>query len=160
MALIHEFILIEKEKYSADYYLSIERDSNGRINMKKSNITYLVELHDDIIQYISDSLNWIPSINPSTNQNGFGLNHYGMTLFNSNSADIIRNIFSSWARLLENAPQEFEITGNYTWDSDKSNGSYEKIQIIRNEIVESFKTLSTYAEKLSDNGFYLLHLGI
>ena len=57
-----------EEKGYDGYYLPNEDLSN------------VIVIYDDIIQYIGDTLAWIPSINPCNNyKKGFGINNYGIT---------------------------------------------------------------------------------
>ncbi len=68
----------EYERIGYDgYYLPTEDLSN------------VVLIYDDIIQYIQDTFNWIPSINPAMNyQKQFGLCNYGITLFDKEGAEV------------------------------------------------------------------------
>jgi hypothetical protein len=53
-----------------------------------------VDIHDDLIQYINDSLQWIPTINPSIPESGYGLNIHGITLIDEHGAVLMGNIFN------------------------------------------------------------------
>lgn len=68
MGLDHEFYLVPNTV-----------NVNQIWKLRENNNIESVRIHDDIIQYIMDSLNWIPSKNPSTsgNFNRKGLNNYG-----------------------------------------------------------------------------------
>ncbi|MFD3156331.1 hypothetical protein ACFIJ5_05645 [Haloimpatiens sp. FM7330] len=158
MAMIHEFILVPKYNEWDWSYDNVVRDSCGEIDMLKSGIKDFVEIHDDIIIYINDTLNWIPSKNPAFEDmpKGFGLNHYGITLFDKESAPIIKNIFSGWIKIFSQAPSKFKLTGEYELGSE----TYEKIQLERNKVIDSFEKMFLLANKLENENYYLIHLGI
>ena len=156
MGLEHEFFLVtydEYEEMSYDgYYFPLEDSSN------------LILLHDDIVQYMQDTLIWVPSINPAMNyERGFGLNNYGITLFDKEGAEVIFKIAKSWADLFSNGPATLKLTGNYGWATDDNGitkGDYERIDMSRDELVKSFRKLQLFSEKVTCNEYLILHRGI
>lgn len=103
MGLEHEFFLITYDEYEemlyGGYILSSEDLSNG------------VLIHDDIVQYIQDTFNWVPSINLGNSyQRELGLNNYGVTLFDKEGAEVIFNITKAWADLFSNGPMTLKLT--------------------------------------------------
>ena len=111
MGLEHEFFLVTYDEYEEmsynEYCFPLEDTSN------------VILLHDDIVQYIQDTLRWIPSINPAINyERGFGLNNYGITLFDKEGAEVISKIAKVWADLFSNGPATLKLTGNYGWITD------------------------------------------
>ena len=121
-----------------------------------------VVIHDDIVQYISDSLEWIPSKNPAEkgNPNGQGINYYGVTLFDEQSSKSLKAIFTSWRDLFENAPNTFGITGNFVCGDNEQDGEYEIINIKRDEVVNQLGKIISMSEHLAKGNYYLYHLGI
>jgi hypothetical protein len=91
MGLEHEFYLVPD---------TVDVNEIWKLRESKNAIES-VTIHDDIVQCIMDSLNWISSKNPSTNNNlnRKGLNYYGETLFEQQSSEMIIAIFSSWRDL-------------------------------------------------------------
>jgi hypothetical protein len=158
MSLTHEFILISLvEDLSENSYLMMNVG-----NWKNDKV---VVLHDDIITYIFDSLKWIPTINPSTQKLGYGLNHHGVTIINSQNGHdgsvITRNIFNAWADLFVNSPDKLLLKGQFSWiDDDTSKGKYEKLEYNRDEIVKSLRTIVLFADQVSSNNLQILHMGI
>ena len=156
MGLEHKFFLVtydEYEEMSYDgYYFPLENSSN------------LILIHDDIVQYIQDTLIWVPSINPAMNyERGFGLNNYGVTLFDKEGAEVIFKIAKEWADLFSNGPANLKLTGNYGWgpgDNAITDGNYEKIHMSRDELVKSFRKLQLFSEKVICNEYLILHRGI
>lgn len=156
MGLEHEFFLVTYDEYEKmgyeGYYFSNEKLSNA------------VLIHDDIVQYIQDTLNWIPSINPAMNyEKGFGLNNYGITLFDKEGAEVIVSLAKSWADIFSIGPSTLKLTGNYCFtgnDTYMPEGSYEIIEISRDKLVESFRKLQLFSEKVISNKYLILHYGI
>lgn len=159
MSPVHEFILVSKDK--ADFsFRDYVWDKNG-FNAQKSSVSDYVEVNDDFIEYIMDSLEWIPTYNPSKREKGYGLNYYGVTLIREDGALLAMNIFKSWADLFSNGPDILELRGAFTWQTeDQESGHYETIKVARNEIVDVFKKLTSFAEQVMNGELYLLHLGI
>lgn len=89
-----------------------------------------VTIHDDIIQYILDSLEWIPSKNPAKKGSpmGQGINYYGVTLLDEQSSRSLINVFTAWRDLFKNAPETFELTGNFIY-SDNGNDERKIINV-------------------------------
>lgn len=153
MALIHEFLLASKDISN----LEITRNANGKINKKKSKIIDMVEVHDDIIQYIFDSLRWIPNSGGSSRDSEYGLYYHGYTNIESNGAAIMRRVFSAWADLFSNAPDQFTIKGTYSIDEDK----FIRITVDRENVVKVLRKVSNFAELVEkDNNLYIMHCGI
>jgi hypothetical protein len=122
-----------------------------------------VEIHDDIILYISDTLKWIPSKNPALRgtPRGAGINYHGVTLFDEESAIILGNVFNSWKHLFENSPEVLKLTGKYMTNVDLvDSGHYEKLFLNRNEVLKQFDKIISFANILSKGSFYLFHCGI
>lgn len=161
MALIHEFILVSKSDYTHDYYRKVERNKYGEIDIQKSGILELVTFPDELILYINDSLQWIPTINPATSEKGFGLNYYGVTTIYKDGSSIAESVFQSWAKLFSNAPTDLRLTGSWTWSGTNENvGEYEKMVYERDTIVSYFSKLASYCNKVTDGLYYVVHLGI
>lgn len=156
MGLEHEFFLVTYDEYEEIGY-----DGYHFLNRGLNNV---VLIHDDIIQYIQDTLNWIPSINPAMNyQKGFGLNNYGITLFDKEGAEVILSLAGSWAGLFSRGPSTLKLTGNYCFtgnDTYMQEGSYEIIEIARDKLIENFRKLQLFSERVISNKYLILHYGI
>jgi hypothetical protein len=149
--LAHEFwLLAETSEDYADWCEGIGRPAD-------------VALQDDIVQYVSDTLRWIPSINPAnpTEWSGFGLNYYGTTVINSVGAPAAARILRNWATLFFEGPPEFELRGSYEWTEGDSveAGAYERIVVDRDETVHSLNLLADMADQIRA-GTCLLHRGV
>lgn len=156
MGLNHDFFLVKHDEYKE---MSYDGDYMSTVDI--GNIT---SIHDDVIQYIYDTLRWIPSINPARNcERGFGLNNYGITLIDKEGAEVILKIAKAWADLFANGPSILRLTGNYGWitnDKGIEEGNYEIIEVNRDELVDSFRKLQLFSEKVILNQFLIIHHGI
>ena len=154
MSLEHEFYLISKTTDINDFWMYRERN-NSFIDS--------VVIHDDLIQYIMDSLEWIPSKNPSLlgTPNGRGINYHGVTLFDKQSSETLISIFASWKSLFKNAPVKFELTGEFVYgEADNQEGDYEKLVFNRDEVISQFEKIISMSETLAKGEFYLYHCGV
>lgn len=154
MALVHEFYLIPAVEDAEHLWMNIA------INPK---VMDNVVIHDDIILYINDTLKWIPSRNPALPgaPTGAGINYYGVTLFDQHSAAALHRIFSAWRGLFLNSPPVLELTGEfYTVEGEEQSGQYERLIYERDEVVEQFAKMISFADRLAEGGFYLYHCGI
>lgn len=155
MSLLHEFILIPQDEIA-----NIEKINNETLlTVPSSN---KVEIHDDIIQYIFDTLRWVPTINTcKNNENGLGLNNWGITLISKDGAEVLMKISKAWADLFSNGPSKIILKGKYTWTDEKiDQGQYEILEFDRNELVGEFIRLYEYSQSVINENYYLFHRGI
>jgi hypothetical protein len=145
------FFIQGKIKYSTFYeYFDIEPDAI---------------FHDDIIRYIHDSLQWIPSIQVEfpRKRETYGLYEYGINIISNNGSEKFYNVISAWKDLFSQAPETFEITLSVLCDHEgvaKYPIEFRKISIQRDFLVENLQKLSECAKKAADGEGYILHLGI
>lgn len=154
MALTHEFYLVPNTIDVEQFWMGIRN---------KPEVIDSVVIHDDIILYINDTLEWIPSKNPGKRgtPNGTGINYHGVTLFEDKSAIILENVFTAWRNLIANSPQVLELRGSFVWvEGEEHSGEYEKLVFNRDEIIEQFEKIISFSKKLSEGHFYLYHCGI
>jgi hypothetical protein len=154
MALTHEFYLIPKTVDIEQFWMDIKNNSE---------IIDSVVIHDGIILYIKDSIKWIPSKHPALSgiPRGTGINYYGVTLFDHESAIILENVFTTWRNLFENSPKVLKLTGGFVWvEGEERSSDYEKLVFNRDGIIEQFEKVISFAKKLAEGNFYLYHCGI
>lgn len=149
MGLEHEFLLVQEPLETTEVWLLRE-------NVK---VIDEVLIHDDLIQYISDSLEWIPSKNPTKKGNppGQGINYFGVTLFDQPSAVSLTGIFTAWKNLFEHAPSTFVLTEGLIYAREEE---YERIPFNRDEVVRQFEKMISMADLLATGRYSLYHLGI
>ncbi len=152
---------------------------SGKENLNYSWKSYLhkpnaIQIHDDILRYMGDTLKWIPTYNPAKRQPFKGLCTYGVTVINEEGAEAAEKIFLLWAELFSCGPKVLKLTGSYSWQLENdpikdgydiivpNSGGYEKLMINRNLLVDNLRMLASYAHKIrnSDGGYYILHSGI
>ncbi len=162
MALVHDFVIIKRAdlEFAIDTKLSLEEN-------KKYYCSEIVYIHDDFIRYFVDSILWLDSINPCVTGEHIkikGLAYYGYTIFNNKQSEKLQKVVQSWYDFIANAPKKFELTGSWTWIHGElsETGGYEKIPVIRDEVLADFAKLIKLCEQVAENGdkFYLLHSGI
>jgi hypothetical protein len=122
-----------------------------------------VELHDDLLHYMGDSLRWIPTHNPALDEPCTGLCMYGPTVIFAEGARVAAAVFSTWARLFALGPSVLDLTGPYTWTGDDpANGAFERIRVERDDLCGRLSDLAGWAQQVAEGSgdLYLLHYGI
>lgn len=119
-----------------------------------------VQLHDDLIHYMLDTLVWIPTHNPVGIQSCKGLCLYGWTFIQLEGAEIAKNIFQAWVDLFLNGSDILELRAYTVVEDGKEH--YEPLRLPRDETVAHLRALVDHCQTILDsNGqFYILHLGI
>jgi hypothetical protein len=149
MALLHTFHLIPSSIDIQNFFMTTKNNDA---------IIDSVKIHDDMITYIYDSLNWIPSRNPALRDmpNGQGIHYHGITLFDEHSSEALLKIFTAWRDLFSNAPDIFQLKGPFIINRDE----HEILYFSRNEIIDQFETMISMSNYLADGNYYLYHCGI
>ncbi|AQU78888.1 MULTISPECIES: hypothetical protein [Planococcus] len=154
MSLEHEFFLVPN---------TVAYPELMKCNEQNIDIIDSIDIPDDLIQYIADSLNWIPCKNPaiSMTKENIGINYYGVTLFDQTSAATMKSIFTAWLSLFTNSLEKLELTGEFVHSSNKKVlGGRERLVFCRNDVLELLKRLLSMIERLEEENLYLYHLGI
>lgn len=155
--MLHTFWLLETGEWS--YHLQQD-------DIFLPNHSTKITISDDIIWYLSDSLQWVETSNPANNSNwnGSGLNMYGPTIITTTGAVQFARILTAWAILLANGPLILQLTGGWVYDVDekgkKNDGKYDTILVGRDELVTTLQRLVEYANEAQDRGKYILHFGL
>jgi hypothetical protein len=111
-----------------------------------------VQIPDDLMHYLHDSLQWVKSTNPAKNyETGWGFNLYGPTGFSGESAALVARILRAWAVLFECGPETLRL---------RLGADREQTDFPRDEVTESLKAVAALAEQASDEGHWLLHIGV
>jgi len=156
--LLHHFVIVSKA--AKDYSVRREwRHFDDLDTLHRQSVT----LHDDLIQYLSDSLDRIPCFNPSTQTYQQGLSRYGISVITTVEAVTAGEVFNAWARLFAAGPQNLHLTGSYAYcDGNPDSGKRQDLAFDRDEIVATLTALSSMCERVSrgNHAEYLLHLGI
>ena len=154
---MHEFYLIKKtESQDDEFFLNFYRN---RENLKDI-IVDSISVDINVIDYIFDSLTWIPCMNPAFpgNPQQVGINHIGITLFDEHSAASLISIFTAWVDLFKNGPsviQKLIYFLDYHENSDEGLLSFE-----RDATIEKFEKIISMSKQLSEGNCYIYHCGI
>jgi hypothetical protein len=151
MSLDHDFLLLATAEHSpADYGRFIHHPD-------------AVRLHDDVLQYIWDSLRWIPTLNPATGLPGQGLNYYGPTAILADGAEVAARVLRAWADVFRNAPPELQLTGAWTTiDGAADSGHYQQLRLSRDAVVGALDRVAGDCELVAgaSGRHFVLHIGI
>lgn len=147
----HDFLLLSRSEHPYSEYMKWFRNSEA------------IEIDDDLLGYVSDTLKWVVCYNPGNKMNKMiGLNWYGPSIIKHDGAQMLKQIFENWASLLSNGPERLQLTGYFGWDEEQTKGQYELLTYDRDNIIKTFRTLAAYAKQVinSQDDLYILHLGI
>lgn len=127
--LNHDFVLLSAREHRYTDY------------MKWTNHPNAIQIHDDVMHYMEDSLNWITCYNPAQKMMTHrGLNLSGPTVIKRDGAVDAEAVFTTWASLLATGPMSYKLTG----------------------VVASLITVARYSKSVanSDDELFILHLGM
>ena len=97
----HEFQLLAAERRQRSNY------------MKPMRGPHIVQVHDDLIGYVRDTLNWVPTFNPAKKEGHRGLCRYGVTVIDGEGASKFALVLDAWASLFACGPKDLTLTGDY-----------------------------------------------
>ncbi len=84
----HDFLLLSRAEHRFSDYMEFINDPVA------------IRIEDDLIRYIADTLEWIPTLNPAKNNESHrGLCYYGPTVIHTEGAQVASPIFNGWAEL-------------------------------------------------------------
>ncbi|MCU4638989.1 hypothetical protein [Acinetobacter courvalinii] len=166
MALVHDFVLSNKNEFSYDNCCELI-----------DKVSYDVSIHEDLIRYFYDFFKWVPTYNPILKVKHTGLNYYGLTIIDIEGAEEMLILLSSLVNILKLSPNVLRLTGAYTYvhaddnviDPNKKvdrifreTAGYEKIVMQKSEVIRQFEILAELMRKVidSNNALYVLHFGI
>lgn len=151
---MHKFYLIKKtETQDDDFFLNFGMDTD---NYKDLIVDYSI-VNNNVIEYIYDSLTWIPCMNPafSGNPKQEGINEIGITLFDEHSASSLISIFTAWRDLFKNGPSVIKKLKYYHDYTDEGLLTFD-----RGDTIEKFEKIIDISKQLSDGKYYIYHCGI
>lgn len=160
MALQHEFVFVSNEKGELN---SEDFSWHDRQFFYKdgSVVEDCVILSDEIVLYVSDFLQWIPTYDPFRKEKRFGLHYYGITKIENEGAEIAIDLFRSLANLFSLGPEKIELTGSFQWTVDcDTDGEYEQLIFNRDILCADLKSLVKLLHKVKEGEGYLLHFGV
>jgi len=156
--LNHDFLLLSRSAFDYWDYLKL-------INRPEA-----VSLHNDLLEYLLDSLRWIPCHNPGHGKRkGLlphnGLNFYGPTIIKSDGGHVFHRIFDAWGDLFSNGPSRLELltkTSGWIEGESAESGAGHTIIADRDDVVKRLRQLADFGKKVEESAgeLYILHLGI
>jgi hypothetical protein len=104
MAMNHDFWLFRHGERTYDDYHDLlpRRDAP-------------VSIDDEVLRYMLDTIQWIPTFNPALQKHHQGLNMWGTTIIEQAGGELVHQIFSAWAKLFASGPEQLQLTGLFTW---------------------------------------------
>lgn len=152
----HDFVVETRSIDDNFSYSSYSWDFNGRLYKQGLTEADYVSIDDEFIIYINDSLNWIPTWDPSTRETGNGLNNYGVTVIGDINLLTFKAILQAWMNMFECAPERIALTGSY----EITAGQYERLEYDKPDLLMKLKKLIRLADRALNEDKCILHLGI
>ena len=125
------------------------------ISYQNSDSKYTVNLPDDLLQYLGDSLQWI-----NTKWNGrevrAGIPYYGFSIIEGGEIEKLLEIIERWKRLFELAPNSFYITGEFMPEESR----YQKILVDKGEAIQIFNLWIELCKHAIEKELEILYEGI
>lgn len=123
-------------------------------------VNFYVSIDDELINYLSDSLNWIEAWYPNGSHER-GLDRYGYTIIKEKEhLTKFRDIIISWRNLFIHAPENIILTGDYSWEVESNKGYYEKNKFKKEDIIDQMDKLVEIIEEALISSNYVVHCGI
>ncbi len=155
-------------------FLLLDLDSDGEWELVRFHYDpRAVHLHDDLVRYMGDTLEWIPTVNPARREPHRGLCMWGPTLIVAEGAAVAERVFALWAELFSVGPPVLTLTGSYSWvESDDAptaaervtqlEGGYDRLEFDRDEVVGVLRQLVGWCGQVRSGGgrLYLCHFGV
>jgi hypothetical protein len=162
MSLDHDFLLLDREtdgEWEVGRFLHAPRS---------------VQLHDDLVRYMADTLAWVPTFNPARREPHKGLCMWGPTTIEAEGAAIAGRVFRAWADLFALGPPVLVLTGNFSWVAEGEaphseaeqvtplEGGYDRLEFDREVVVGVLRRLAEDCERvrLAGGRLYLFHHGV
>lgn len=144
--ILHTFCLIERN-------LPLENVSYAMCTKGQS-----VSMHDYLVWYIFDSLNWLPSDGP----NSHGINYHGRTLFDFSVLGNFSAVLQRWMELFALAPDEFvaQRISDAQEDTTPESEYYSYYLFKKYEVLAQLGSLNSFILNGINLNMSLLHWGV
>jgi len=140
----HEFVAVAEREHPRAAYLSLLHSPEA------------VRVADDLVRYIGDTLDWVPSSNPAGGESRqTGLNYFGPTIIDPPATAQLARIIRSWIAIFRLGPERLQLRG---WWSE-TDQAYERLEFERAALIAVLEQLEAMTERVGP-GEYLVHLGI
>ncbi len=116
---------------------------------------------DELIRYIADTINWIPTFNPDRKEHITGLCYWGGNrIIDNNGADKLSDVLKGSISIFSTANDNVELKGALITDEDEVYGEYELIRYKKYELIEILSMLLSLVERVQKEEKILLHMGV
>ncbi len=142
MAPHHEFLLLEEGVHPYREY------------MRHLHSEQALKVDDDVLQYLGDTLRWIPTRNPADVDAAprAGLCWYGPTIVNREGAAEAARVFDGWRNLFAAGPAELELALGGQPATRRT--------FPRDPLLVLLGTLADWSRRAETGRNYILHLGL
>lgn len=152
MGLHHEFFLITKNE--------LQKMNNITLSILTNKVEK-VEISDEIMEYIKDTLEWIPAYSVDAFEKINGLDYFYCTVIHKNGATTLKNVLEGWISLFKNSPQCLRLRGELVMEEGEESWSHRVIDINRDELICEFSKLVAFSVKVINSEEYcIFHMGI
>jgi len=153
MSLLHDFSLVRAAEHPLQNYRAF------------LGVPGTVQVHDNLLSYLWDTLQWIPTFNPPSLKTFAGLDRWGVTVIGHEGAAVSAAIFATWSNLFALGPDQLTLRGNWQFpenDDDAGDGQYARLHFDRAATVDALRRLSSLLDEVarSNAELYVLHIGI
>jgi hypothetical protein len=152
---LHKFWLLREDHQDYANYQDLVRQPDPQLQISHA-----------LVEYIEDTLRWIPTINPASksNRHGYGLNLYGATIINTSGASRFRDVCLAWSQMFSYGPTQLVLTGRWTQmtgdDGTCGEGYYATVEVDRQWLVSAMTKLAEFGTRAITDDYYILHLGL
>lgn len=117
----------------------------------------IIQIDDDIILYILDTLLWIKTYSDKELLKiKNGIQYYGYTYFDKEGIQNLKTIIVNWRNLFENAPSYFALKIYYSLETN----NFEKTYYLKKKVLSQFDDLINLCEGAVKENQILVHMGI
>lgn len=111
-----------------------------------------VQLTGALVNYIMDSLDWIPSYNPLRREEEAGLCLLGPTVIQAEGCAVAVQILGAWATLLSAGPEWLDLSERMPWSPKCGYPPPTTFMLNRDKAVTSLRALKVLAEQVCAPG--------
>lgn len=152
---LHDFLLVRQDQIKKNVVFSLREQANKDM---------IVQIQDDLILYMMDSLKWIRTTNPIKDESKNGLFYHGISLIDYEGAISLNNITQAWLNLFLSAPDIVNLTGGYYTIEGEPEipGQYEILTFDKKDILARLNKLNELSMRAKDSegNFLIIHYGI
>lgn len=151
----HQFMLMNRD-LKEDEVSDLISDF---FNQDSLNLYNYVNVDDNVILYILDTLNFIKFKWPNGEVKN-ELAYCGYSVIENKEVKKIKEIFKGWKVIFNEGANEIILTGLYTFTGEGGDGEYEKIKLEKRTVIKCFEDLINLCDIACKNNYSILHIGL